>query len=144
MENHQEILLKIRLAQIRNETEEKLHQMKLQFFTDISHEFRTPLTLINGPVNRLLKGNDKNTELSRKQLSLIKNNTDRLLRLINQFLDFRRIDQGNLKLSPINTDVISFCKNVFDCFEELASQRRFNYNFITNLQALKWTLIPIK
>ncbi len=135
--NKQKLKLKLRLAQIRNETEEKLHQMKLQFFTDISHEFRTPLTLINGPVNRLLKGNDKNTELSRKQLALIKNNTDRLLRLINQFLDFRRINQGNLKLSPINTDVISFCKNVFDCFEELATQQRFNYNFITESTSLK-------
>ena len=133
----QKLKLKLKLIQIRSGAEEKLHQMKLQFFTDISHEFRTPLTLINGPVNRLLKGNPKNTDLSRKQLALIKNNTDRLLRLINQFLDFRRIDQGKLKLSPINTDVISFCKNVFDCFEELASQRRFNYNFITEFTSLK-------
>ena len=135
--NRQKLKLKLKLTQIRSEAEEKLHQMKLQFFTDISHEFRTPLTLINGPINRLLNGNPKNTDLSRKQLTLIKNNTDRLLRLINQFLDFRRIDQGKLKLSPINTDLISFCKNVFDCFEELASQRRFNYNFITEYTSLK-------
>jgi len=134
--NRQKLKLKLKMSRIRSEAEEKLHQMKLQFFTDISHEFRTPLTLIQGPVNRLLKTEPK-TDLTRKQLALIKNNTDRLLSLINQFLDFRRIDQGKLKLSPIHTDIVLFCKNVFNCFEEHATQRLFNYNFITEFTSLK-------
>lgn len=139
----QKLKLKLKLSRIHSETEEKLHQTKLQFFTNISHEFRTPLTLIQGPVNRLLKTEDQ-SNLSRKQLSLIKNNTDRLLRLINQFLDFRRIDHGKLKLNPIHTDIISFCKNVFDCFEEHATQRSFNFDFITEFTNLNMDFDPDK
>jgi len=133
--NRQKLKLKLKMSRIHSEAEEKLHQMKLQFFTDISHEFRTPLSLIQGPVNRLLKNEPKDNK-SHKQLLLIKNNTNRLLRLINQFLDFRRLEQGKLKLSPIHTDVVLFCKNVFDCFEEHSTQRSFNYNFITEIPSL--------
>lgn len=131
----QKLKMSVKMGEIQRETEEELHQMKLQFFTNISHEFRTPLTLIQGPVNRLLKAVTEN-DLSRKQLSLIKNNTDRLLRLINQFLDFRRIDHGKLKLNPIHEDIILFSKNVFNCFEEHANQRSFNFNFISESPSL--------
>lgn len=133
--NRQKLKMTVNMGEIQRETEEELHQMKLQFFTNISHEFRTPLTLIQGPVNRLLKVGTKN-DLSRKQLSLIKNNTDRLLRLINQFLDFRRIDHGKLKLNPIHADVVSLCKNVFNCFEEHAAHRSFNFRFVSELPSL--------
>lgn len=132
----QKLKMSVQMSEIQRETEQKLHQMKLQFFTNISHEFRTPLTLIQGPVNRLLKVGTEN-DFSRKQLSLIKNNTDRLLRLINQFLDFRRIDHGKLKLNPINEDIILFSKNVFNCFEEHANQRSFDFNFISELSNIK-------
>ena len=133
--NRQKLKLTVNMSKIQRETEEELHQMKLQFFTNISHEFRTPLTLIQGPVNRLLKVGSEN-DLSLKQLSLIKNNTDRLLRLINQFLDFRRVDHGKLKLNPIHADVVSFCKNVFNCFEEHAAHRSFNFSFVSELPSI--------
>ncbi|MFB9057372.1 two-component regulator propeller domain-containing protein [Mariniflexile ostreae] len=134
--HRQRLKSEIQLAKIQQETKEQLHQGKLQFFTNISHEFRTPLTLIQGPVTRLLKTGFEN-EASNKQLILIKNNTDRLLRLINQFLDFRRIDHGKLKLNPINADIVAFSKNVFNCFEEHARYRAFNFNFISDLTSLK-------
>ncbi|PNW26466.1 hybrid sensor histidine kinase/response regulator transcription factor [Formosa algae] len=134
--HRQKLKSEIELSKIHRETEEQLHQVKLQFFTNISHEFRTPLTLIHGPVIRLLKSGLEN-ETSIKQLTLIKNNTDRLLRLINQFLDFRRIDHGKLKLSPIHTDIVSFSKNVFNCFEEHAIHRNFSFNFISEKSCIK-------
>lgn len=134
--HRQKLKSEIDFAKIQRETEVQLHQVKLQFFTNISHEFRTPLTLIQGPVMRLLKSGIEN-DASKKQLTLIKNNTDRLLRLINQFLDFRRIDHGKLKLSPIHTDIVSFSKNVFNCFEEHARHRAFNFNFISEESSLK-------
>ncbi|MFY0715275.1 response regulator [Seonamhaeicola sp. NFXS20] len=134
--NRQQLKSEINMAKIHRENEQQLHQMKLQFFTNISHEFRTPLTLIQGPVNRLLKMGNQN-ETYNKQLALIKNNTDRLLRLINQFLDFRRADSGKLKLTPIHTDIVSFCKNVFNCFEEHANHRGFTFNFETDVPNLK-------
>ena len=134
--HRQRLKSEINMAKINRENEQQLHQMKLQFFTNISHEFRTPLTLIQGPVNRLLKMGIGN-ESQHKQLTLIKNNTDRLLRLINQFLDFRRADSGKLKLTPIHTDIVSFCKNVFNCFEEHANHRGFTFNFETDVPNLK-------
>ncbi|MFB9054222.1 two-component regulator propeller domain-containing protein [Formosa undariae] len=129
--NRQKLRSEIKMEKIHRENEEQLHQMKLQFFTNISHEFRTPLTLIQGPVNRLLK-TPLDNEPANKQLLLIKNNTDRLLRLINQFLDFRRADSGKLKLLPVNADVVSFCKNVYYCFEEYAIQNGFHFQFISD------------
>ncbi len=134
--HRQNLKSEIQMANIQRETKEQLHQTKLQFFTNISHEFRTPLTLIQGPVTRLLKSGLEN-ESSNKQLILIKNNTDRLLRLINQFLDFRRSDHGKLKLTPIHTDIVSFSKNVFYCFEEHAKQRSFDFQFISDIPCLK-------
>ena len=70
--NRQKLKLAIKMGTIQREKEEELHQMKLEFFTDISHEFRTPLTLIQGPVNRLLREDNNRNERSVKQLSLIK------------------------------------------------------------------------
>lgn len=134
--NREKLKTEISMGKIQMESEEQMHQMKLQFFTNISHEFRTPLTLIHGPVSRLLK-TGINHESSNKQLILIKNNTDRLLRLINQFLDFRRADSGKLKLKPINTDLISFCKNVFNSFEEHANHRTFDFSFNPEISDLK-------
>ena len=60
-----------------------------------------------------------------------------MLRLINQLLDFRRVEHGKLNLSPIHADIVSFCKNVFNCFEELATQKKFNYNFSSEFPVLK-------
>ncbi len=132
----QKLKSEVAMSKVLRETEENLHQMKLQFFTNISHEFRTPLTLIQGPVNRLIKAGT-NSDISRKQLNLIKNNTDRLLRLINQFLDFRRIDNNKLKINSINTDIVVFCKNVFDCFEEHAKHRNIRFNFLSSQPVLR-------
>jgi signal transduction histidine kinase/ligand-binding sensor domain-containing protein/DNA-binding response OmpR family regulator len=126
----------IKMSSIERKKDEQLYQMKLEFFTNISHEFRTPLTLIQGPVNRLLKDTEKGSK-NFNQLSLIKTNTDRLLRLINQFLDFRRIENNKLKLVIEKGDIISFTKEIFYCFEELARERAFNYNFISNLSTLQ-------
>ncbi|MGQ1945746.1 hybrid sensor histidine kinase/response regulator transcription factor [Geofilum sp. OHC36d9] len=133
----------IELERINRKNKEKLHQLKLQFFTNISHEFRTPLTLIQGPVNHLLK-NEAQPEESYKQLQLIKNNTDRLLRLINQFLDFRKVNSEKLQLNPVNAEIIAFCRNIYSCFEENAKIRNIKFNFVTDLSKLKMDFDPDK
>jgi signal transduction histidine kinase/ligand-binding sensor domain-containing protein/DNA-binding response OmpR family regulator len=141
--NKQKLKNEIELEKVNRENEEYLHQMKLQFFTNISHEFRTPLTLIQGPVDRLIReGNGQ--ESSVKSLSLIKSNTDRLLRLVNQFLDFRKADSGKLVLHPVNAEIISFCNNIYLCFQEYARQRNFEFNFSSALARLKMDFDPDK
>ena len=141
--NRQKLKNQIQIEKIKNESEESLHQIKLQFFTNITHEFRTPLTLILGPVKRLLNNFEK-TDPVFSQLNLIKNNSERLLRLINQILDFRKIEAGKLKLSLINSDIVSFTKNIFDCFTEHAKHRSFIYNFKSDIQSLRMDFDPEK
>lgn len=133
--NRQKLKNEMEMSKIKSDSSEQLHQMKLQFFTNISHEFRTPLTLIEGPVNQLLDGANSPEEAN-KHLHLIKNNTQRLLRLINQFLDFRKIESSDLRLKPVNTDIIAFCHTVFSFFEDHAKQRAFSFNFKSELTKL--------
>ena len=80
------------IYRLRNEVavEQRITNMKLRFFTDISHELRTPLTLIASPVENILTKDDTPATI-REQLQVVKRNTDRMLRLINQILDFRKI-----------------------------------------------------
>ena len=83
----------IKLERVQRENMENLNRAKLQFFTNISHEFRTPLTLILGPVQNLIDSADGN-KFMRDQLLHIHNNAQRLLRLINELLDFRKAETG--------------------------------------------------
>jgi signal transduction histidine kinase/DNA-binding response OmpR family regulator/ligand-binding sensor domain-containing protein len=107
--------------------EKRMSEMKLRFFTDISHEIRTPLTMITAPVDYLLS--EKETpEKVKKQLSLIAQNTNRLLRLVNQILDFRKIQQ--FKLMVQETDIGSVVENLCHNFDEMAQKRRINFRFI--------------
>lgn len=136
MLRQQKLRRDIEYERINRENKDQLHQMKLQFFTNISHEFRTPLTLIHGPVNRMLRKSDLHENMQ-ENLGLIKSNTDRLLRLVNQFLDFRKADAEKLKLHPVHSDIIAFCANICSCFEENAKQRGFIFKFSTEITKLK-------
>ncbi|MEZ4997092.1 MAG: histidine kinase dimerization/phospho-acceptor domain-containing protein [Bacteroidales bacterium] len=75
------------------EVEQIITNLKLKFFTDISHELRTPLTLISSPVTNILQNNNLEPEV-RDQLTLVQGNTQRMLRLVNQILDFRKVQNG--------------------------------------------------
>lgn len=112
-----------------NEKLKLVSQLKLSFFTNISHEFRTPLTLIIGPIERLLKENDFNEEVM-NTLKMMSRNAQRLLHLINQIMDFRKIEKGRMELNVTQTNISEFCKNVFSAFEPLSEIKdiRFTYD----------------
>lgn len=106
--------------------EKQISEMKLRFFTDISHEIRTPLTMITAPVDYMI--NDAGTpESIRKQLQLIAQNTGRLLRLVNQILDFRKIQFMNLKV--FDTELATLVEDVCGNFTEIAVSRGINFKF---------------
>jgi signal transduction histidine kinase/DNA-binding response OmpR family regulator/ligand-binding sensor domain-containing protein len=107
--------------------EKRMSEMKLRFFTDISHEIRTPLTMITAPVDYLLT-DPETPEKVKKQLALVSQNTNRLLRLVNQILDFRKVQQFKLTVQEIElgTFVEAICGN----FYELAEKHRLNFRFI--------------
>ncbi len=109
--------------------EKKMSEMKLRFFTDISHEIRTPLTMITAPVDYLLS--DKKTpDDMKKQLKNISQNTNRMLRLVNQILDFRKIQFMHLKVQEI--EFAHTIEEICDNFSEIADEQHIKFNLVNN------------
>jgi len=128
---------------IQRENEEKLHQLKLHFFTNISHEFRTPLTLILSPLSLLKKklaGQDEPME----HINMIENNANRLIRLVNQILDIRKIELGKMDFRPLPFDIVLLCQEVFQCFSLQENDRKINFHFESDYSSLFITIEPDK
>jgi len=105
----------------------ELDLMKIKFFTNVSHEFRTPLSLIMAPVDKILK-QIAEPEIQR-QLLLVNRNAKRLLNLVNQLLDFRKMEYQELKLHEKNGDIISFIKDLSYAFTDVADQKNIKFIF---------------
>lgn len=103
-------------------------QLRLSFFTNISHEFRTPLTLIIGPLEKLLKDQKFDNEV-RNTLNIINRNAQRLLHLINQIMDFRKIEKGRMELKVTRGNISEFCENVFTAFQPLSEIKETVFDF---------------
>ncbi len=106
--------------------QKEISDMKLKFFTDVSHEIRTPLTMITSPIEHLINSQKTPSEI-KQQLQYISQGTQRLLNLVNQILDYRKIQGKHLKISKINLAL--FTKNICLDFQELAIERGFNFNY---------------
>jgi len=104
----------------------EMDQQKSRFFANISHEFRTPLTLIKGPVEQSLQ--IPNESISNEDKIMIRNNTNRLLRLVNQLLDLSKIDAHSLELNLVKGDIFEFLRTIGSAFSSHADQRKINYN----------------
>lgn len=119
----------LELEHLEKEKYEDMQQMKLEFFTNISHEFRTPLTLIKGPLEYLKKkGHQLSPEKASEQYNLMQKNTDYLMRLVNQLLDFRKMGQGKLRLVVRNNNIVSFIKEIGEPFQFTAHKRGIDFN----------------
>ena len=115
--------------------EQQVSDIKLRFFTNISHELRTPLTLIAGPVEYVLK-NSKLPEDAREQLVVVERNTNRMLHLVNQILDFRKIQNKKMKMQVQRVNVVAFVRKVMDNFESLAEEHNIDFLFETEKDEL--------
>lgn|GEM_PF-644492 len=115
---------------------EELSSVKQRFFTNISHEFRTPLTLILGSIERLLSSPD-NVEKPRLNLAYetIQRNSKRILRLINQILEIRKIERGKMELNPAAGDIVAFSREITGLFQDLARNQVIDLSFETSLEA---------
>ena len=118
----------LEIARNDKEKEMELSELKLNFFTNISHEFRTPLTLIISPLNELMESSDISSKVAKK-LSVIDRNANRLLNLINQLLDFRKSEFGLLQLNVSQGNIVRFSKEVYLYFNEMAKSRDIKYKF---------------
>ncbi len=123
------------LARVRHRREiqlrehkEQLNEAKLQFFINISHEIRTPMTLIINPLEKLL-ANEGETD-RRKTYLMIYRNAQRILRLINQLMDIRKLDKGQMFMKFRQTDMVGFIANVMQPFETLAQKKQIRFEFV--------------
>ncbi len=128
---------KKRTALRKKEIEEsEIKELKLRMFTNISHEIRTPLTLVMNPLKKM---REAEKDIQRKELyNLMYRNCLRILRLVNQLLDMRKIDNGQMQLHFLETDVVYFIRDIMKSFDNLAVSRKINVSItpaeeITNL-----------
>jgi signal transduction histidine kinase/ligand-binding sensor domain-containing protein/DNA-binding response OmpR family regulator len=118
----------LELVDLEKAKHEEIHRLKLEFFTNISHEFRTPLTLIKGPLEYLLKQeNEVKPKRLKEQYSMMLKNTDYLLRLVNQLLDFRKMDHGKMNLMVSESDVVQFLNEVGEPFQFLSHKKAIDF-----------------
>lgn len=128
--------MKFAIEQERREAQ-RMHEldlMKIKFFTNVSHEFRTPLTLILTPLEKMLKGA---ADDQKGQLELIHRNARRLLNLINQLLDFRKLEVQEIKFNPSEGDVIRFVKETAHSFTDLSEKKNIGFSFQTTIDSLE-------
>lgn len=105
---------------------EELDQMKSRFFTNISHEFRTPLTVIGGMIQQIKRSPNKWLE---KGTQLIERNNTNLLNLVNQILDLRKLESGGLKVELIQGNVVFYLRYILESFHSLAESKRISLHF---------------
>jgi signal transduction histidine kinase/ligand-binding sensor domain-containing protein/DNA-binding response OmpR family regulator len=112
----------------------ELDVLKLNFFTNVSHEFKTPLALISAPVEKLLK--EESDDKKKNTLQLVKRNADRLNRLITQIMDLRRIDNGTHKNDYSYEDVIKYLSEITNSFEEATLNKNIRLDFDSSHSSL--------
>ncbi len=124
----------IRLSEQADKLQE-LDKIKSRFFANISHEFRTPLTLILGPARQMLK--KKRAEGEKKDLSLILRNSQKLLSLINQLLDISKLESGKMQLRLRKINLIQFIREITFMFESLADRKKIKLGFYSELEEIE-------
>ena len=115
--------------------EENLTKYKLVFFTNISHEFRTPLTLIQGSLEKIMKNGNLSDELS-YSVKIMDKSTKRMLRLINQLLEFRKMQNNKLSLALEQIDIVPLLRDIFSNFKDEAESKHIDYNFVSEVKSL--------
>jgi signal transduction histidine kinase/ligand-binding sensor domain-containing protein/DNA-binding response OmpR family regulator len=122
----------LELERVNNERVKEIDQAKIRFFVNVSHEFRTPLTLILSPVREMLDRGVKESWV-KHQLDLIERNAERMLHLVNQALDYRKTELGAMPLYVRELEIEPLVKTSFDLFIQLAKKNDFEYNFHSNV-----------
>lgn len=119
---------------------EELNEARIQFFMNISHEIRTPMTLILSPLMKLMKS-DKD-ETRQRSYSLIYQNSQRILRLINQLMDARKIEKGQFRLKYHKVEMVGFVNNLYELFETTARNRGIAFGFVHAMERMDVCVDP--
>jgi len=125
----------IKMERLKNKEEQEFYARKIEFFTVMAHEIRTPLSLIIAPLEKLLTMNNWRQE-EKQQLAIMDENAERLMDLVNQLLDFRRIESDAYEIRKENVDIISLVQSVYSRFSSLPYQKDIEFTMSTRLSRL--------
>jgi ligand-binding sensor domain-containing protein/signal transduction histidine kinase/DNA-binding response OmpR family regulator len=126
IESREKLKSEVHYQKLLTEKTKELNRLKLNFFTNLSHELRTPLSLIVDPL-RKIKNEDITVSQAKKYSGLVFNNASMLMNLVNQLLDFRKVETGGFSLDAAKTDVVALVKKVFNAFTDRARERNINF-----------------
>jgi len=126
---------RIKLETFQRKKTEELAELKTKFFSTITHELKTPLTLIKAPIERILSEEKDETKV--KNFDIINRNANRLIKLVNQILDLRKFEKGLEKLEIQEYNIIKFSETIFKQFENEAAHRHLNMYFNSNVKSLR-------
>ena len=118
---------KLKLEHLELEKVQEIDKVKTNFFANISHEFRTPITLIQGPLKEMYKGTFKGDQ--RSVIGVMLRNVQRLSRLINQLLDLSKLEAGKMKLHASPVDLVQFLNEIASSYESIAADKKIKYFF---------------
>ncbi|WP_248722378.1 two-component regulator propeller domain-containing protein [Seonamhaeicola sp. ML3] len=125
------LLHELELEHLETERTKEVNQTKLEFFTNISHEFRTPLALILGPLGQIIEDYRGSSKMYKKLL-VIENSANHLLQLINRLMDFRKFEKKLFTLEAAEGNIVKFLREIYLSFTEHAKTGGYNFNFITD------------
>lgn len=125
------------MIRLRNRitVEQRLTELKLSFFTNISHELRTPLTLIVNPIDEISRQENLSPK-GQEYINVVRKNANRMVRFINQLLDFRKTQSGKMNLKVAYTDVLGLVKDITEHFSEIANEKHIELVISSNVKNL--------
>ncbi len=132
------IKAKNRFELLKLEKERELDRFKLDFFTKITHEIRTPITLITTPLEKLMQKQKNNDKEEQRYFQILKSNAEKLYHLTNEILDLRKIDEGKFTIHKVTEDLIPFLKGIQDGFSSFAESKNITLNFSSNYPSVYW------
>ncbi len=125
----------IRLKQMESKTREEFHLARNRLFTNFSHELRTPLTLIMSPLDDIVEHEELKSGIKDRLLTM-RSNSHRLLRLVNNLMDFQKNESGMLELKVSQSDIVKFAREMTMSFSELTMSRNINLLFLSSIESL--------
>lgn len=126
---------KLAIADLNYKNEHEIAELKTRFFANISHEFRTPLTLMIGPLEGVSQS-DKVDPSLKSVLKKVQHQSKRLLSLVNQLLDFNKAENDRLSLSAADLDIIALMRSVYESFVDEAERKRIRFQFVHNSEMI--------
>jgi len=135
--NREKMKASLEIERMEKEKIREIDQIKSRFFANITHEFRTPLTLILGPAENVLRSKKENITMNRSVFESIRKSADRLLQLVNQLLDISKLESGSLKLQVTEGDLVESIKPILLSYISLAESKKIVYSYDLPVISLK-------